>query len=80
MLICDRTWVRDAQPVNAPVTLIITGPELEEEIHLSLAEVELVRSFIHEPSQWQKKSTKGKVRQILSLKGKGKPPLNNSAN
>jgi hypothetical protein len=71
--ICDRCWKRDGQPVIASVTVVFAGPELEEEWHLCPAESDLVRSFISEPAQWQRKVTKGKVREILSLKGKGKP-------
>ena len=79
MNICDRTWKRDGQPVPAPVTVIFAGPELEEEWHLSQTESDLVRSFIAEPAKWQRKTAKGKVRQILSLKGKPKKaPSNNS--
>jgi len=70
MLICDRTWKRDGQPVQAAVSLIFAGPEIEEEWHLSVAESDLVRSFISDPSLWQRKTDKGKVREILSLKGK----------
>ena len=77
--ICDRTWKRDGQPVQSSVTVIFAGPELEEEWHLCPKESDLVRSFISEPSKWQKKTGKGKVRDILSLGGKGKPPPNNSA-
>lgn len=81
MQVCDRTWKRDGQPVDAVVTVIFAGPELEEEWHLSSAESDLVRSFISEPAKWQKKTTKGKVRDILSLKDKVKPKPsdNNSA-
>ncbi len=70
MLICDRTWSRDGQPKAASVTVVFAGPELEEEYHLSSTEAELVRSFINEPSLWQPKTVKSKVRNILSLKDK----------
>ena len=70
MQICDRTWKRDGQPILAVVSVIFAGPELEEEWHLSAKESDLVRSFITEPSLWQKTTGKGKVRNILSLKGK----------
>jgi hypothetical protein len=83
MEICDRTWKRDGQPVMACVTVVFAGPELEEEWHLSAQESDLVRSFISEPAKWERKTSKGKVRDILSLKDKakpkGKPSGNNSA-
>ncbi len=69
MNICDRCWRRDGQPVIASVTVVFAGPELEEEYHLSASEADEVRSFINEPTQW-KRATKGKVREILSLKNK----------
>lgn len=71
MQVCDRTWARDGQPVPSTVTVTLVGPELEEEYHLTMAEAELVRSFINEPSLWAKKGAGDKVREILSLKGKG---------
>jgi len=70
MLVCDRTWKRDGQPKDAAVSVVFAGVELEEEYHLCSAEADLVRSFINEPSKWQRKTAKGSVRDILSLKDK----------
>lgn len=72
MIICDRCWKRDGQPVAAAVHIVLAGPELEEEYNLSAAEAELVRNFINNPSLWCRKSEQGKVREILSLKAKAK--------
>jgi hypothetical protein len=79
VIVCDRTWKRDGQPVAAAFTIEISGPEMEEEYHLSLTEVELVRSFLNEPTLWVKKTPGGKVRQILSLKDKEKPSVKASS-
>jgi len=80
MLICDRTWKKTGAPAEGVCALIITGPDMEEEYHLTMAECEEVRSFINEPSQWEKKGPGDKVREILRLKDKGsRSSSNNSA-
>ena len=73
MNICDRTWKRDGQPVPATVHVVISGPELDEEWHLSEKESDAVRHFIANPTLWERTTpSKKRGSNILGLKDKAK--------